>query len=464
MMPNTIRLLCASALLTVAGNTALGQESLMDIYQRALQNDPAIREAEARYLASSEIRPQRRSQLLPTLQLNAATSASRSTDPRPPTDFVTGTPIQAISNTDSESDQSNWGVNIQQTVFDWGQFVTLKQADKLVAQAETEYEVAKQQLLLRVAEAYFNVLGAEDALDAQVAARLSLERQLEQAQRRFEVGLIAITEVQEIQAGFDSAVAAEIEAQRVVATSREQLREIIGDYVTDLAPPASDLPLMPPDPASSDEWVRAALQRNLSLIAARIAADVAQDDIAIARSARLPSLRFTTGYTDRKTDSTRTLNFVDRPNETTFAIQESYGYNWSLNLSVPLFTGGLNSSRIQETVYQHRATLEASERVARETERLTRDSYLGVESTISQVRALEQAVASAETALRATEAGFEVGTRTSVDVLVSQENLRQAQTRYARSRYDYILNVLRLRQAVGSLSVEDVEQVDGWLE
>jgi outer membrane protein len=464
MMPNTIRLLCTGALLAAASNAAVGQESLMDIYQRALQNDPAIREAEARYLANSEVRPQRRSQLLPTLQLTAATSGSEATDPRPPTDFITGQPRTDISSTDSEQDQTNWGVNIQQTVFDWGQFVTLKQADKLVAQAETEYEVAKQQLLIRVADAYFNVLGSEDALDAQVAARASLERQLEQAQRRFEVGLIAITEVQEIQAGFDSAIAAEIEAQRVVATSREQLREIIGDYVTDLEGPQSDLPLVPPDPANADQWVRAALQQNLSLIAARIAADVAQDDITIARSARLPSLSFSTGYTDRKSESSRTLNFVNAQDLTTSAITQSYGYNWSLNLNVPLFTGGLNSSRIQQSVYLHRASLDASERVARETERLTRDSYLGVESSISQVRALQQAVASAETALRAIEAGFEVGTRTTVDVLISQENLRQAQTRYARSRYDYILNVLRLRQAAGSLSVADVEQVDGWLE
>src|SRR5690606_5736836 len=325
MKPNTMRLLAASALLAVTSFNVLAQEdldapaeeSLMDIYQRALQNDPAIREAEARYLAASEVRPQRRSQLLPDLQLSATTQGSSSTDPRPPTDFITGQPSDVISSTDSESDADSWSVNINQTVFDWGQFVTLKQADKLVAQAETEYEAAKQQLLIRVSEAYFNVLGAEDALAAQVAARQSLERQLEQAQRRFEVGLIAITEVQEIQAGFDQAVAAEIEAQRVLATAQEQLREIIGDYVTELAGPSGELPLESPDPASADQWVRAALQQNLSLIAARIAADVAQDDITIARAARLPSLSFSTGYTDRQTDSSRTLNRIAEADLTT---------------------------------------------------------------------------------------------------------------------------------------------------
>jgi outer membrane protein len=131
---------------------------------------------------------------------------------------------------------------------------------------------------------------------------------------------------------------------------------------------------------------------------------------------------------------------------------------------VPIYTGGFNSSRIQQAVYQHRASLEALERIARQTEREARDAYLSVISEISRVRALRQAVESSRTALRATEAGFEVGTRTTVDVLVSQNNLRQAETAYARSRYDYILNVLRLKLASGSLSIADIEEVNQWLD
>jgi outer membrane protein TolC len=164
-----------------------------------------------------------------------------------------------------------------------------------------------------------------------------------------------------------------------------------------------------------------------------------------ARSQLLPSLQFNTATSARRT-------FTD-----------SAGYNWSLNLSVPLYTGGLNRARIQQSVYQHRAASEALERVARQTEREARDAYLGVMSDISRVSALRQAVQSNRTALRAVEAGFEVGTRTTVDVLVSQNALSQAETNYARSRYDYILNVLRLKQAAGSLNIEDIEEVDGWL-
>jgi len=463
MKPHTIKLLCATALLT-GGQAAVAQESLMDIYQRALQNDPAIREAEARFLASSEVRPQARSQLLPSFQFRASTSTNASTDPNPATEPVTGEVLGTVSSTERESDSESWNVSLSQTVFDWGRILTLKQADKQVAQAETEFEIARLDLLLRVAETYFNVLASEDSLEAQVAARQALETQLEQAQRRFEVGLIAITDVQETRSGFDSAVAAEIEAQRVLATAQEQLREMIGDYVTDLSGPDGDLPLVTPDPENPDEWVEVALEQNLELVAARIAANIANDDIAIARSVRFPTLSFSSSYQDSTNESRRTVNYFTRATERFPSISGSEGYQWSLNLDVPIFSGGANSSRIRQSVYQHRATLEATERVARQTERLTRDSYLGVVSTISQVQALDQAVESAETALRATQAGFEVGTRTSVELVASQESLLRAQTNYARARYDYIINTLRLKQAAGTLSVSDVEQVDGWLE
>src|SRR5690606_35793018 len=191
---------------------------------------------------------------------------------------------------ENDSDSFGWQLNVNQTVFDWSQILNLKQADKRVAQAETDYEAQRQELLVRVASAYFNVLAAEDTLDAQRVAREAFERQLEQAQRRFEVGLIAITDVQETQAAFDSAVAQEIEAERGLATEQERLREIVGDYVTNLASPAAEIPLVSPDPANPDEWVAVALRQNLALASARIAADIAQDDISIQRASRLPTI------------------------------------------------------------------------------------------------------------------------------------------------------------------------------
>ena len=464
MKPHTLSLLCVSGLLTVLCHSAAAQESLMDIYQRALQNDPAIRQAEANFLANAEVRPQARSQLLPSLAFSTSTSGRFSEDPNAPTDPITGENVGGITGYENDSDSFGWQLNVNQTVFDWSQILNLKQADKRVAQAETDYEAQRQELLVRVASAYFNVLAAEDTLDAQRVAREAFERQLEQAQRRFEVGLIAITDVQEAQAGYDEAVAAEIQAQRLLSVAQEFLREIVGEYVPELAGPGDDLPLLTPEPASPEQWVETALRQNLALISARLNADIAQDSIEIQRGARLPTLSLSAGYTDSRQDQLATIfdpQFGTRLNP---SVTRPEGYNWSIDLRFPIFTGGFNSSRIRQSVYEHRAALEAIERVQRETERATRDAYLSVISEISRVRALAQAVESARTALRANEAGFEVGTRTTVDVLLAQNNLRQVETTYARSRYDYILNLLRLQQAAGSLSIASVEQVDSWLE
>jgi len=457
-MPKIQLLLCLAS--CFLGSTALAQEGLLEIYQRALVNDPSIREAEANYLAALEAKPQARSSLLPNLSLGASTSSSFSES----TAGVGFAGFEVGSGSENEADNSGFDISISQSIFDMSRIRGLQQADKRVAQADIDFEIAKQDLLLRVADAYFNVLAVEDVLAAEIAARESIARQLEQSQRRFEVGLIAITDVQQSQAAYDNAIATEIGAQRTLATTQELLREIIGDYVTDLDSPIENLPLTSPEPATPDEWVEAAMRQNLALLSSRIGSDIAQDDIGILRAARLPTLDLSAGYSDSTFDQVATIFEANGNTRVSPRFGDTEGYNWSLNFRVPIFTGGLNSSRIQQAVYRHRAAMEGLERVARQTERQTRDAYLGVISEISRVQALRQAVESNGTALRATEAGFEVGTQTTVDVLAAQNSLTRAETNYAISRYDYIRNVLALQAAAGSLSAEDIEQVDGWLE
>jgi outer membrane protein len=439
---------------------AAAQESLTDVYQRALMNDPAIREAEATYLATAEVKPQARATLLPGLNFGVSRAYRFQDTEGGAIDPITGTPVGTRSQFEQYS--TGYTVSLTQSVFNWSQYMTLQQADKRVVRAETDYRAAEQDLMLRVATAYFNVLAADDNLASAVAQRDSVSRQLEQSQRRFEVGLIAITDVQQSQAGYDDAVAAEIEAQRLLATANEQLREIVGEIVPQLAAPVEDLPLLTPDPANADEWVRVALDSNLALQSSRLAADVASDQIKIEKGNRLPEISLSANYNDD--EQSRVQRLFRQLVETTPSTQLPQGRSWNLNLTFPIYTGGLNRSRIQQSVYQHRAAQEALERIARQTERQTRDAYLGVISEISRVRALRQSVESNRTALRATEAGFEVGTQTTVDVLASQRNLRQAETTYSRSRYDYMLNVLRLKQAAGNLSEMDIQQVDSWLQ
>ncbi len=430
--------------------------SLMEVYQQALQSDPLIHEAESRRLAALEAVPQARSALLPQLSAGGQVSKSSSSG----RNIVQDRTGVGTATFESESETTAWQLDLRQTVFRWDQLVSLKQAKKLVAKAEAEREAAQQDLIVRVTERYFEVLAAEDRLTSIHADRLAIARQLEQARQRFEVGLIAITGVQESQAAYDQAVAAEILAKRELATASELLREITGQYVTRLAAPGDDFPLPAPVPTDQASWVDLALDQNLALVASRLDERIARDEIAFRRTGHYPTVELVASYRDSDTEVTDQVRDGFRiPDFDT----DNQADSISLQVSVPLFSGGGTSSRVREAVYLHRAAREQLQRVTRETERATRDAYLGVLSEISRVKALKQAVASSRTALEATQAGFEVGTRTIVDVLNSQRALYSAITNYYQSRYVYVNNVLRLKQAAGTLKVQDLEQIDRWL-
>jgi outer membrane protein len=456
-------------------------DTLLDVYRLARQNDPQLREADANRLAIRETKPQARGALLPQVSASGNLDWTNN-DGSNVFGQVDSTDADGDGNTaevfilnrdfDGRNDSQSWTLDLRQTVFRWDQWVRFRQADKQALQADVDYRVAEISLYTRVADAYFNVLAAEDTLASNVAAREAIGRQLEQAQKRFEVGLIAITDVQEAQSGFDQAVAAEILAKRQLATNKEVLREIIGDYPGELAKPRAEIPLISPAPADENRWVELALQQNLSLQSAQIGAQIARDDIRIARSDHLPTVDFVASRGDVDTNGNQrtALNFpgvpttplsAANPQPTDFQTsQDSFG----LQFALPLFSGGTTNSRVQQAVYQHRASKERLERIARQTERLTRDAYLAVNSEISRVKALQQALKSAQTALQATEAGFDVGTRTTVDVLDARRQLFIAETNYARSRYDYIVNVLKLKEAAGSLAEPDIIEVEGWLD
>ncbi|MDJ0760989.1 MAG: TolC family outer membrane protein [Woeseiaceae bacterium] len=436
---------------------AVNAESLLEIYQQALQSDPLIHEAEARRLAALEAAPQARGALFPQINASGDWTTSESS----------GTSVDADASgtfgtfsSESDSDTTQWQVSLRQTLFRWDQIVGLRRADKIVAKAEADREAAQQDLIVRVTQRYFDVLAAEDRLRAINADKQAIARQLEQAKQRFDVGLIAITDVQESQAAFDQAVADEIGAKRSLATAREFLREITGSYVSELSAPKADLPLNTPVPASEKEWVDLAMTQNLALVAARLDEQLARDQISLQKNGHYPSIDLVVSTGSRDSESDRSINGGPFLQADSDGDSDSIG----IQVTVPLFAGGQTSSRVRQAVYEHRAEREQLQRVTRETERQARDAYLGVLSEISRVKALEQAVASSRTALEATEAGFEVGTRTIVDVLNSQFALYQSITNYYQARYDYILNTMRLRQAAGNLQVQDLERLDRWLE
>ena len=455
---NNLLVIASLMALPATANSA----SLLEIYQQALQSDPQIHEAEARRLAALEATPQARGVLLPQISASGSWSQSESD----------GDTFSRAINSDfsfeGDSDDANWNVTLRQTVFRWDQIVGLKRADKQVTKAEAVREAAQQDLVIRVAQRYFDVLAAEDALTSIHADRTAIARRLEQAKQRFEVGLIAITDVQESQAAYDQSVADEIGAKRQLASAREFLREITGEYVTQLSAPKDDMPLRRPEKSERD-WVDLSLSQNLSLVASRLDEKLARDEISFRRNGYYPTLDLEVRTGNQTSDGSGSTTFPGEPPGSD-PITVPYGStddinsdSISLQFNVPLFAGGGTSSRVREAVYLHRAAREQLQRVTRETERLSRDAYLGVLAEESRVAALKQAVASSQTALEATQAGFDVGTRTIVDVLNSQFALFLAKTNYERSRYEYILNVLRLKQAAGTLQVQDLEEIDKWL-
>ena len=452
------KVITINALLLTLGLFALSgtaqSTSLLEIYQQALQSDPQIHEAEARRLAALEAKPQARGAYLPQLSFSGDWTNNEQS----------GSRFELFANDnvpfDFSTDASRWQVSLRQTLFRWDQIVNLRRANKLVTKAEAVREAAQQDLIVRVAQRYFNVLAAEDLLTSVHADRQAIARQLEQAKQRFEVGLIAITDVQESQAAYDQSTADEIGAKRSLATARNFLREITGQYVLELSAPDDDFPLLTPTPNDEASWVNLSMSQNLALVASRLDERLARDEISFRRNGYYPSIDLVVTSSEQDTEDT---NIIDGGMPSTSDVNFT-GDSIGIQFSVPIFAGGSNTSRVKEAVYLHRASREVLQRVTRETERQARDSYLGVLSEMSRVKALKQAVASSRTALQATQAGYEVGTRTIVEVLNSQFSLYAAITTYYRSRYDYILNALLLKQAAGTLQVQDLERIDQWLK
>jgi len=434
-------------------------KDLVGVFEDAQRNDPVIRQADANRLAAREARPQAWATVLPQLNGTAGVTGDHNAGSQP--FFATspnGTPLTIAVPAVSDTTTRQWGVNLKQNVFSWANWMALKEAGREVAQAEATYQAAQQQLILRVAQAYFSVLAAEDGLEANQTAFEAFSRQHDQADKRFEVGLIAITDVQEAKAARDTAAAAVIAAKRTLALSEDQLQEITGQKYDRLAKPGTDMPLKSPEPADESRWVNVSLDQNLSLISSRLAADIARDNVRVAIGGHLPSLDVVAGRSYQSQGVGQV--FAGQPfSYDTYFNDRQIG----LQLTVPLFAGGFTQSKVRETQYRWIAAKEAVVQSSRATERQARDAYLGVISGIARVNALRQALESSATALKATEAGYEVGTRTAVDVLNARKTLVQAQTDYSGSRYDYIVSVLQLRLAAGNLDRPQLTEVNDWL-
>ena len=451
-------------LLLLATATSVPAKDLIGVFEDALTNDPQLRAADANRLAQREARPQALAALLPQLSGTAAISRDTMSGQ---TDTLSANannqPILLPQLDSIGTTTKQWSLNLQQNVFSWANWMSLRAANAQVAQAEATYQAAEQNLVLRVAQAYFNVLSAEDGLEAQQSSLEAISRQLDQANQRFEVGQIAITDVQEAKAARDTAAAAVIAAKRTLATAEDQLQEITSQKYERLAKPGTDMPLNMPEPADENRWVDLSLDQNLSLISSRLAADIARQNVRVASAGHLPTIDIVASDSD--SDAAANEHVFGQGFDQNFSnvVTRNHDRQVSLQLTVPLFSGGLTQSRVRQSQYLWIAAKEQVVQTSRATERQARDAYLGVISGIARVRALRQALESSQTALAATEAGYEVGTRTAVDLLNSRRTLVQAQTDYSGSRYDYIVSIFQLRLAAGNLDFAHLAEINRWL-
>lgn len=430
--------LCSAATTT----PALDLKEAMDLAQ---QYDTTFQAAYAQYLAASEASSQTTAAVLPQIGLGA---------------FIQRGEIETDQSgvvTESDNNSNGYSLSLDQVIFDKTTFDTMGEGDATVAKAVADLEVAKQDTIVRVSTAYFDVLVAIDTLDSASAERKAIGKQLEQSTERFNVGLSAITDVKEQQASFDISKADEIIATNDLSNKREALRFIINVYPENLKVANEKMPLVIPEPMNIDTWVDKSLQNNFSMVSAQYSVEAAQSAYGASKGGHYPTLSLNATYGVVDSDDR------DFSGVTTIPANVNTDAKVMLNLNVPIYKGGLTSSTVRQKLAELDAAKALQEQEKRRTVGLSRSAYLSLEADIANVKARKQAIISTQTSLDATLAGYDAGTRTSVDVLLSQRQLFSAQRDYSVARYTYLTNSLVLKQVAGILTLKDVDAINQWL-
>lgn len=435
-------LLCVLGLATAL---PLRAENLLDIYRQAELKDTHLQRVQVSRQAVSEGSTQADAKaLFPSVKINSNVDGvfqniklgQDAIGQNGNNDFLTG----------------GYTLKLTQPILHPDRYVALVQAGLRVEQADIEIGIARQELMVRVAERYFAVLMAQDNIEFVLAQKKAMAQQLKETQQRFAAGDIAITDVPEAQAGYDRVLADEIEATNQLDNAREALREITAEDYEKLAALAEEVPLVRPDPENENLWIERALEQNPRIKAATRAAEIAREEIDRQFAGHLPSLDLVGSHGYVSVGGGR---FGSADIET-----DSVG----LSLEIPLFEGGQVSSRTREAAYRHQEALVNLEQEHRAVRRNAHDAYLGVLASISRIQAFKQILRSNATAVEAIKAGLDVGTRTTLDLVLAERELYRAQRDYTRTRYEYLLNGLRLKRAAGLIAVDDLARLNAWLK
>ena len=424
---------------------------LVGVHDLAFKNDPRLRAAEYRREAVGENRIQARANFLPQIGGDARKTWGTSK-----------TSISGVEISDVDIDNESWGATLRQSLYRQANFESMDIARAQISEADAIYQIAFEDFLVRVAERYFLVLTLTDGVTFAEAEEKAFQRQYEQAEQRFEVGLTAVTDVHEAKASYDNARARAIVARNNLADAKEALRELTGTYFEEYDNLQAVLPLVEPDPPNSENWVQMALASSPAVLSLVAAVDVAESNVGLQKSGHYPSLDLVANYSNFTNNEYLIRDDFQNPIGTTsLGVDDA---TVGLVLSVPIYEGGSVSSRTRQARYLLDARSQDLEDVQRSTVRQTRNAYRGVIGSIEEVGAFGQALISAQSAVEATQAGFEVGTRTIVDVLIAEQRYYQAQRDNSLARHAYILNHLRLKRVAGLLTSEDLAVVNQLLE
>ncbi|MFV0477963.1 MAG: TolC family outer membrane protein [Parahaliea sp.] len=451
------------ALALSLSGAAAQAESLRDIYELALANDAQLKTEEAQYKANLETENLGRAALLPQISGNYSYTNDDQDVKAQSLGLNNAGALAAINTrTNTDTDTDGYQVTLSQAIFDLPAWFTFKSGKEVTRQAEATFAANQQNLIVRVVEAYLTVLRAQDNLSASKAAERAFERQLEQTQQRFEVGLIAITDVYEAQAAYDLSHVNRIVDENNVKVALENLSVLTGQYHDNLDVLIDEFEAKLPEPMDRAQWVDFALENNFNLQAARYGEEASRITAKARKFEHAPRIVGSYVYQDYDTDGD--IDIKPSSPLTSSPDRDLELNQWQISLQVPIFSGGAVSANRRKAAEEFNAARESRVNLIRNTVTSTRSLHMTVVSDVSRVAARKQSIVSSKSALDATQAGYEVGTRNVVDVLNAQNTLFAAQRDYANSRYDYIVDMLRLKEAAGLLSPEDIYTLDDALK
>jgi outer membrane protein len=425
---------------------------LEQYYQLALTRDTTLQVAHFQRDALVEARPQAIAQWLPRLSANASATRERAGFDTGPAQGSQAVDCALSSTANSQRCYGTahaLGLNVSQTLWSFQSFSQLKEANFQVAAAEASYQDAQQSLLLRVAQAYFGILSAADQLATNIAEREAFSTLLNQAKSREQTGVGPHSDVAQAQAFYDATEQSVIDARNALDDANLAMTEIVGQHVEGVAPLRDEIPLVSPEPASADDWVTSARQDNFSVRTAQLNMEAADRDISVQRGKGLPTIQLT------GSGSKITEDLVLGGNQRLDTVGVSF--NW------PLFQGGAIASAVRQSRALYRESQATYQAAQRETERQTRAAFRGIVSGIQRISASHRAVDSSQQAVEAMRRNVEFGTGTEFELLDAQNNYYSARRAYSQARYDYLTNVLTLKQQAGRLTERDLASIDDLL-